>query len=205
MDLGPKSTLEKGSRGRKGKGPYKGVRLREGRWVSEIRIPKTNSRIWLGSHSSPEKAARVYDAALYCIKGEEGLFNFPNHRRPNLANELVGSLANDEIKRIATKFSCSDDSGARSEPSLMSPLRADHLLLEPSSFPDPQNTTKMVTNKVDGELDVPTFAPEEEPYVPTFVPEEPYVPAYVPEAASMSHGNLQLDEWFMLDFINYKS
>ncbi|THG09068.1 hypothetical protein TEA_017058 [Camellia sinensis var. sinensis] len=162
MDLGPKSTLEMGSRGRKGKGPYKGVWLREGRWVSEIR--------------------------------KEGSFNFPNHRRPDLANELVGSLANDEIKRIATKFSCSDDSGARSEPSLMSSLRADHLSLEPSGLPDPQSTTEMVANKVDGELYVPTFAPEKEPFVPTFVPKEPYVPAYVPEAASMSHGNLQLDE-----------
>ncbi|KAI8031553.1 Ethylene-responsive transcription factor ERF015 [Camellia lanceoleosa] len=124
MDLGPKSTLQKGSRGRKGKGPYRGVWLREGRWVLEICIPKTNSRIWLGSHSLPEKAARVYDAALYCIKGEEGSFNFPNHRRPDLANRLVGLLANDEIKRIAAKFLCSADSGSRSEPSLMSPLRA---------------------------------------------------------------------------------
>ncbi|XP_057501625.1 ethylene-responsive transcription factor ERF015-like [Actinidia eriantha] len=198
MDLGPTSTLQKG-RQRRGKGPYAGVRSRGGRWVSEIRIPKTETRIWLGSHHSPEKAARAYDAALYCLKGEHGSFNFPNNRRPDLANRSVGSLPVDEIQCIAAEFSCFDDSVATSEPFPMSPLMETRLSPEPPVTPDPQNVNEMEANNVDAEPYFPAFMQKEEPYVPTFVPEEPYVPAYVPEAAPMLHGDLLLDEWLTLD------
>lgn len=49
---------------------YKGVRLRKwGRWVSEIRMPNSRERIWLGSYESAEKAARAFDAAAVCLRG----------------------------------------------------------------------------------------------------------------------------------------
>ncbi|XP_011010268.1 PREDICTED: ethylene-responsive transcription factor ERF015-like [Populus euphratica] len=52
-------------------GIYRGVRMRTwGKWVSEIRVPKTGQRIWLGSYDAPEKAARACDAIQYCIRGE---------------------------------------------------------------------------------------------------------------------------------------
>ncbi|CAM8886211.1 unnamed protein product [Rhodiola kirilowii] len=59
---------------------YKGVRMRRwGSYVSEIRAPNQKTRIWLGSYSTPEAAARAYDAALICLKGSSVIknLNFP--------------------------------------------------------------------------------------------------------------------------------
>ncbi|KAJ0965546.1 hypothetical protein J5N97_026684 [Dioscorea zingiberensis] len=88
---------------------YKGVRMRKwGKWVSEIRVTKmkSNSRIWLGSYDTPEKAARAYDAALYCVRGT-GHFNFPllisTHLQP-LSEDQRSALSNEDIKVIAKNY-----------------------------------------------------------------------------------------------------
>ncbi|KAF8036142.1 hypothetical protein BT93_C1981 [Corymbia citriodora subsp. variegata] len=81
---------------------YKGVRLRKwGKWVSEIRLPHSRERIWLGSYDTPEKAARAFDAALYCLRGRHAQFNFPNSP-PDIAG--AQGLTPQEIRAVAARF-----------------------------------------------------------------------------------------------------
>ena len=68
-----------GGGGRQQQQQYKGVRMRSwGSWVSEIRAPNQKTRIWLGSYSTAEAAARAYDRAARRIRGAKAKVNFPN-------------------------------------------------------------------------------------------------------------------------------
>lgn len=81
---------------------YTGVRKRKwGKWVAEIRLPNSRDRIWLGSFDSAEKAARAFDAALYCLRGAGARFNFPDN-----PPEIPGgrSMTPQEIQVAANRF-----------------------------------------------------------------------------------------------------
>nr|ABU84809.1 putative dehydration-responsive element binding protein [Broussonetia papyrifera] len=86
---------------------YKGVRKRKwGKWVSEIRLPNSRDRIWLGSYDTAEKAARAFDAALFCLRGRTAKFNFPEN-----PPEITGgrSLSPAEIQTAAARFANSEN------------------------------------------------------------------------------------------------
>ncbi|KAK1309621.1 hypothetical protein QJS10_CPA08g01226 [Acorus calamus] len=58
---------------------FKGVRRRSwGRYVSEIRLPRKNVRIWLGSFDSAESAARAHDSASLFLHNDPSALNFPD-------------------------------------------------------------------------------------------------------------------------------
>ncbi|EOA21506.1 hypothetical protein CARUB_v10001903mg [Capsella rubella] len=86
---------------------YTGVRKRKwGKWVAEIRLPNSRERIWLGSFDSAEKAARAFDAALYCLRGPGARFNFPEN-----PPEIPGgrSLTPQQIQAVANRFASEEE------------------------------------------------------------------------------------------------
>lgn len=136
-----KSTATVVTRKKKTKGPFKGVRMRKwGRWVSEIRVPQSRSRIWLGSFDTPEKAARAYDAALYCLRGSQGKFNFPDEKRPEIPDGPSISYSKNDIKAVATRFASPNSSSV------------------PCSASSLTNTTSSAEPELESDLKIPITA-----------------------------------------------
>lgn len=101
---------------------YKGVRCRRwGKWVSEIRVPGSRDRLWLGTYSTPEGAALAHDVASYCLRGDLSMhkLNFPSMLPPTARTDLspgsVQKAASDAGMAMDARFIASRETAPNNE------------------------------------------------------------------------------------------
>ncbi|MBA0551209.1 hypothetical protein Golob_022104 [Gossypium lobatum] len=118
---------------------YKGVRMRSwGSWVSEIRAPNQKTRIWLGSYSTPEAAARAYDAALLCLKGSSASLNFPNTSLDYIPDTIMSPKSIQRVAAAAAANSFPDNGISSSTTAPVSPTPSS-LVSSPSMASSPSD------------------------------------------------------------------
>jgi hypothetical protein len=135
---------------------YRGVRRRgsAGRWVCEVRVPsKRGARLWLGTYTTAEAAARANDAAMLALGGRSATcLNFADSAWLLAVPCAVAGLA--DVRRAAVE---AVENFQRREAASV-PLAAEERTSSDSSAPsspDSTGSSETSENSADGELDVP--------------------------------------------------
>ncbi|KAJ4880451.1 Ethylene-responsive transcription factor CRF4 [Raphanus sativus] len=124
---------------------FRGVRRRPwGKYAAEIRDPEQRRRIWLGTFSTAEEAAMVYDNAAIRLRGPDALTNFTVPTEPEPESNVSVSLTSDSM----------DDSHHLSSPTSVlnyqisepmdepvKPVKQEFLEREPISWPIGEDTS----------------------------------------------------------------
>jgi hypothetical protein len=158
-----------------------------GKWVSEIRILKSREKIYLGSYTTAEQAARAFDAAMYCLREPNSQFNFPDSV-PSIPS--ASSLSRQQIQAAAAKHalnelpstSPSQHNNSKEEPSHSSSVSATELTSD-----DQQKSEELAfwqslfaESNCDGHLNLEKIPSIDEPLelIPTSQEEEVDVAVY---------------------------
>lgn len=91
---------------------FKGVRQRKwGKYVSEIRVPGSQERLWLGTYATPEAAAVAHDVAVYCLKRPSTLekLNFPDILSSYCIQQRDGLMSPRSVQKVASDIAMDVD------------------------------------------------------------------------------------------------